>query len=279
MKDGHFKLDANLVNGATHYAGSGDGQLVLKPRLAMKMNVQVDTGTILGRIGADLIVYGGKEYTRIGSGAWSITQDTASGGMSPSKASYIGESEIAGNKAWHIRSHDSTSTFDEWVRESDGYMVKYSVAQDAGTTLQMTFDEFNTGQTVTPPSQVEIAASQYQALVGPFNSQLDSLNRSYGLDFSLRNLSGFKNDTSQLAQLEQTYIDGLSKIDWPGSMDADVASLKAVEQTYTQKLQQRSQFTSWDQVDSDEAPFQAVVNSETAAINRVRADLGLPASS
>lgn len=276
MKDGHFKIDAQLVSGANHYAGTGEGQMVLRPHAAFKMNVQVDTGTILGRIGVDLVVSGGKEYTRVGNGAWTVSPDTASGGLKPSSASYLGESEIEGAKSWHIQSHDSSGTYDEWVRESDGYLMKYTASQTDGTKLEMTFNEFNTGATVSTPSQQEIAASQYQSLVAPLNSQLSSLNSTLSLDQRLQNLNGFKNDMAQLSGLEQTYVAGLDKIDWPAAMAPDVSALKAAEQAYVAKLQQRSQFTSWSQVTADESAFQAVLTTQSAAINKIRSDLGLP---
>lgn len=278
MKDGHFKLDAALVNGATHYTGSGDGTMTLKPKPAMKMNVQVDTGTILGRIGVDIVVAAGKQYTRLGSSAWNASADTASNGLNSQKATYVGEAEIAGQKAWHIRSKDPSGTYDEFVRESDAYLVKYVVAEAVGTSFQLTFDEFNTGATVTPPSPQEIAASQYQALVAPLNSQVSGLNSSYAVDLQFRNLDGFKTTTTQLLKIEQQYVDGLDKVDWPGSMTGDVAALKAAESSYIGKLQQRSQLSSWAQVEADQAAFQQVLNARQTALNKVRTDLGLPAS-
>ena len=72
-------------------------------------------------------------------------------------AVYLGEDSLTQGKAWHVRAKDASgSPFEAWVRERDGYPLKYaSTAQ--GSTFTATFDQFNTGQTVTapPPSDVQ----------------------------------------------------------------------------------------------------------------------------
>src|SRR5439155_9129692 len=51
----------------------------------------------------------------------------------------------------------SGEPFEAWVRESDGYLLKYSSSSDTGT-LSLEFDKFNTGQSVSAPNPADIKA-------------------------------------------------------------------------------------------------------------------------
>ncbi len=218
MQDGHFKVDAVMANGATHTNGSGDGVLVLKGKTGLQLNIQISAGLL--NVGVDLIAVGGKEYKRIGSGAWNVTADAATpASASHGTPSYVGESQLGSDKAWHIRSTQSGTTYDEWVRESDGYLLKYAWGSDTGT-FTMNFDQFNIGASVTAPSTKEIAASQYQALVDPLNTQLSSINSALSLDATPQNLSSYKTDMASYVSLEQQFLGGLAKIDFPTDMQS-----------------------------------------------------------
>ncbi|HEX6489001.1 MAG TPA: hypothetical protein VF137_09070 [Candidatus Dormibacteraeota bacterium] len=274
-KDGHFNATATLVNGATHYIGTGAGSIVLQPKYALKVNLQVASGTILGNVGVDLIAIGGKQYERVANGAWSITDDTSSPSNANKKPTYIGESEFGSDKAWHVRSKSGDSTYDEWVRESDGYLLKYEFSKSDGTDFVMNFDQFNVGTNVVPPSTTEIAASQYQALVDPLNSQNSSLSTSLQSDASSQDLSSFKTDIGKIADNEQAYVDGLKKIDFPASMQGDVQAVLAAEVAVIADERAASQTSNWaDAI----AKYNAATGSDvlTKAITKLRTDLGLP---
>ena len=45
--------------------------------------------------------------------------------------------------------------FDAWIRESDGYPLKYVIAQQ-GNTLTLTFDKYNTGAAIAPPPASQV---------------------------------------------------------------------------------------------------------------------------
>ena len=277
MQDGHFKVDAVIVSGATHTNGSGDGVLVLKGKTGLQLNVQISAGLL--NVGVDLIAVGGKEYERIGTGAWSVTTDSATpASASHGTPSYVGESQLGSDKAWHIRSTQSGTTYDEWVRESDGYLLKYSWGSDTGT-FTMNFDQFNIGASVTAPSRKEIAASQYQALVDPLNTQLSSVDSALSLDSTTQNLSSYKTDMGTFVSLEQQFLDGLAKINFPPDMQADVQAVVTAEQSLMAVAQRQSQAASWADIDSSVDALTTAGNADSAAVTKLRADLGLPPAS
>ncbi len=50
---------------------------------------------------------------------------------------------------------DNGNPFEAWVRESDGYPLKYASTMQ-GSVFIATLDRFNTGQTVTAPPASDI---------------------------------------------------------------------------------------------------------------------------
>jgi hypothetical protein len=272
MQDGHFKVTAVIANGATHINGSGDGVLSLKGKVGFKLNVQVNSGLI--NVGVDLISIGGKEYERIGNSAWSVTTDTASpGNASHGTPTYVGESQIGNDKAWHIRSKESGTTYDEWVRESDGYLLKYAWQSDTGS-FTMDFDQFNIGADIAAPSEKEIAASQYQALADTTNPLVSSADDALTADANAHDLAAYKTDLGRAISAEQQFHDGLASITFPADMQADVQALLTADQGLIAVFQAETQATSWTQINFD-AETKAG-NALHDAVVKVRADLGLP---
>jgi hypothetical protein len=272
MQDGHFKVTAVIVNGATHTNGSGDGVLALKGQVGLKLNVQVSAGLL--NVGIDLIAVGGKQYERIGSGAWTVTTDSSTpGNASHGAPSYVGESQIGNDKAWHIRSTQSGTTYDEWVRESDGYLLKYAWQSDTAS-FTMDFDQFNIGAGIAAPSQKEIAASQYQALADTTNPLISSADGALTTDANANDLAAYKTDLGRAISAEQQFHDGLAKITFPPDMQADVQALVTADQGLIAVFQAETQATSWTQISFDVETKAG--NALHDAVVKVRADLGLP---
>jgi hypothetical protein len=277
MQDGHFKVEAVILSGATHTNGTGDGVLVLKGKKGLKLNVQVSAGLL--NVGVDLIAVGGKEYERIGNGAWTVSSDSATPATSSHGApSYLGESQIGPDKAWHIHSKQSGTTYEEWVRESDGYLLKYALQSDTGS-FTMNFDEFNIGADITAPSAKEIAGSQYLALVGPLNSQFNSVGSALDVDVRNQDLPAYKRDFGRVVDLDQQFLDGLAKIEFPAEVQGDAHALITAEQNLLAIGQQEAQATSWAQINAMADALTKAENAEHDAVTKVRADLGLPPSS
>ncbi len=170
MKDGHFNVKAHLTSGALAVDLTGDGTMILKPKYAASFNLQGSVGLI--PIALNEIVVDGNSYSRLGSQKWSESPSQSQPGDTASSATnskLIAEDSLPEGKSWHIQATDSTSnqTFDAWVRESDGYLVKYSGSLGTGT-ISLEFDKYNTGASISapPPSDVQPPAKNLTGQIG-----------------------------------------------------------------------------------------------------------------
>ena len=153
VKDAHFTLVAHIVSGSTAFDATGDGFIVIKPQQASQFTMQT---TVAGQsLKFEEIIIGDKEYDLSPDNPrWTVKPSTMSSNPSSFKgtnASYVGEETLAQGKAWHVKAKDDGGNpFDAWVRESDGYPLKYANTSQ-GSTFTATFDRFNTGETVSAP--------------------------------------------------------------------------------------------------------------------------------
>ena len=158
VKDAHFTLVAHIVSSGIAFDATGDGIIVVKPAPASKFTMST---TVAGQpLKFVEIIIGGNEYDLTPDNPrWTVKASTSSNPSSfkGTDAVYLGEDALPLGKAWHVKAKDANGTpFEAWVRETDGYPLKYaSTAQ--GSTFTATFDKFNTGQTVAapPPSDVQ----------------------------------------------------------------------------------------------------------------------------
>ena len=158
VKDAHFTLVAHIVSAGVAFDATGDGVIVVKPAQASKFTM---TTTVAGQsLKFEEIIIGGKEYDLAPDNPrWTVKTSTSSNPSSfkGTDAVYLGEETLTQGKAWHVKAKDASgSPFEAWVRERDGYPLKYA-STTQGSTFTATFDQFNTGQTVTapPPSDVQ----------------------------------------------------------------------------------------------------------------------------
>lgn len=157
VKDAHFVLVAHLMTGGISFDATGDGIIVIKPSQASKFTMGT---TISGQnLKFEEIIVGGKEYDLSPDNPrWTVKSATASnpGSFKGTNAVYLGEATLRDGKAWHVKATDENGNpFEAWVRESDGYPLKYT-STSPGTTFTASFDRFNTGETVTPPPASDI---------------------------------------------------------------------------------------------------------------------------
>jgi hypothetical protein len=158
VKDGHFTLVAHIVSGSVTFDATGDGIIVVKPQQASRFTMQT---TIAGQsLKFEEIIIGGKEYDLSPDNPrWTVKPSTNSSNPSSFKgtdAVYLGEETLSQGKAWHVKAKDdSGNPFEAWVRESDGYPLKYASTMQ-GSIFTASFDRFNTGQTVTAPPASDI---------------------------------------------------------------------------------------------------------------------------
>jgi len=149
MENAHFTVQGNLASGANRLAATGDGTIQIKPTFALQINFQIQTS--LGTTGLEVIVVGSTEYSRTGTGDWTSQPDPSAASVTmPNK--YIGEDTLNGTKAWHVQWQGQPGTYDDWVRESDGYLMKVTYAATAGSTYTFTFDSYNTATSIVAPA-------------------------------------------------------------------------------------------------------------------------------
>jgi len=149
MLNAHFRVTGTLGIQGNHFPVTGDGVLEKSPTSALSLNLTVKTNTRAGNITVQEVLIGGQIYTRTGNGQWTSAPETST--FSPTApTTYVGEEDIAGTTTWHARSADNGSTYDIWVRETDGYIVFLSFI-DTKSSLTMTFDTYNESPLITVP--------------------------------------------------------------------------------------------------------------------------------
>ncbi|TMF83745.1 MAG: hypothetical protein E6I07_12755 [Chloroflexi bacterium] len=158
VRDAHFTLVAHIVSGSTAFDATGDGIIVIKPQQASRFTMQT---TVAGQsLKFQEIIIGGKEYDLSPDNPrWTVKSSTTSSNPSSFRgtdARYLGEETLPQGRAWHVKAKDdSGNPFDAWVRENDGYPLKYASAS-GGSTFSASFDRFNTGETVSAPPASDI---------------------------------------------------------------------------------------------------------------------------
>ncbi len=149
MDNAHFRVTGTLGIQGSHYPVTGDGVLEKNPTTALSLNLTVKTNTRAGNVTVQEVEIGGMIYTRTGNGQWTSAPETST--FSPTApTTYVGEEDIGGTTSWHARSADKGSTYDIWVRETDGYIVYLSFT-DSKSMLTMNFDTYNQSALITVP--------------------------------------------------------------------------------------------------------------------------------
>lgn len=165
LKDAHFLATGKFTSSGVTVDVNGDGGLVYKPQGAGRFKF---TTAVAGQqVSFEEITVNGTDYTFTtpGNGKW--TAKTSTSGIGPdsftgtSAFKYIGEENLPQGKAWHASAKDKDGNpFDAWIRESDGYPVKYVLTQAgasaSGNMLTLTFDKYNTGATISAPPASQV---------------------------------------------------------------------------------------------------------------------------
>jgi hypothetical protein len=163
LKDAHFLVSGKFVNptpGGPAVDVHGDGALVYTSPGAGRLKVET---TVTGQqVSYQDISINGIDYTFIAPGSGKWTAKKTSAGLGPdsftgtSAFKYVGEENLPSGKAWHAQAKDPDGNlFDGWIRESDGYPLKYQEAQQ-GNALILSFDKYNTGQSITAPPASQV---------------------------------------------------------------------------------------------------------------------------
>ena len=160
LKDAHFLVAGKITNQGVTVDITGDGELRYGSPAAGRFKFQT---TVAGQqISFEQISINGTDYalSTPGNGKWAAKASTS--GIVPdsfagaSAFKYIGEETLPQGKTWHAKAEDKDGNpFDGWIRESDGYPVKYTVSQQQNT-IALTFDQYNTGATITAPPTSQV---------------------------------------------------------------------------------------------------------------------------
>src|SRR2546423_3742064 len=160
LKDAHFSVSGKVTDNGVTVQLVGDGALVYKPKPQGRFKFQTTVGgqtVTIEEISLDGMNYG----LTPASPKWVATKSasgidpTAFAGASNQK--YVGEETMPQGKAWHATAVDGDGkAFDAYIRESDGYPIKFVETQNGGQNITLTFDTYNTGETITAPPADQI---------------------------------------------------------------------------------------------------------------------------
>jgi len=160
LKDAHFAVTGKITNNGVTVELVGDGALVYKPKPAGRFKFQT---TVSGQ--TLMVEERSLDGTNYGltpaSNKWVAQKSTS--GIDPnafagaSDQKYIGEETLPQGKAWHASAKDKDgNAFDAYIRESDGYPIKYVETQTGGQNITLSFDKYNTGEVITAPPADQI---------------------------------------------------------------------------------------------------------------------------
>ena len=150
MKSAHFTADGLVASGQDKYAFTGEGDLQVSPVSAMRLNLDLQTYTNLGAVTLHVVDIGRRTYTQIASGAWTSAPDSTT--FPPgTPTDFIGEETRAGVKVWHTEIVADGHVADEWVRESDGYIVYMKYTDANGGTFDLLITSYNDSPVITAP--------------------------------------------------------------------------------------------------------------------------------
>lgn len=161
LTDAHFAVTGKITNNGVTVQLVGDGALVYKPKPAGRFKF---TTTVGGQpLTIEEISVDGTNYGLTPASTKWQAQKSATGGIDPgafsgaSEQKYIGEEMMPQGKVWHASAKDRDgNAFDAYIRESDGYPIKYVETQTGGQNITLTFDRYNTGETITAPPADQI---------------------------------------------------------------------------------------------------------------------------
>jgi hypothetical protein len=161
LTNAHFVVTGKIANNGLTVELVGDGALVYKPKPAGRFKFTTTVGgqtLTIEEISLDGTNYG----LTPASPKWVATKSAS--GIDPNAFSgasdqkYIGEESLPSGKAWHASAKDKDgNAFDAYIRESDGYPIKYVETQTGGQNITLSFDKYNSGETITapPPDQIQ----------------------------------------------------------------------------------------------------------------------------
>ena len=160
LKDAHFQVSGKIIDNGVTVVLKGDGVFIYKPKFAGRFTSDMTVGSEQVTI-AEITLDGTNYGKSPGATKWTPTKSDK--GFDPSifegasEQKYIGEENLSQGKAWHASAKDRDGNpFDAYIRQSDGYPIKYVQSQSGGQNITLTFDHYNTGESVSAPPAEQI---------------------------------------------------------------------------------------------------------------------------
>jgi outer membrane lipoprotein-sorting protein len=162
LNDAHFLVSGKFVSQSPEVSVDvhGDGALVYKKPGAGRF--KFETMVAGQKVSYQDISVNGVDYTFVvpGNGKWTAKTTTSGLGRDSfsgtSDFAYVGEETLPAGKSWHARAKDKDGNqFDGWIRENDGYPIKYEITQQ-GNALTLSFDKYNTGESIAAPPASQV---------------------------------------------------------------------------------------------------------------------------
>jgi outer membrane lipoprotein-sorting protein len=160
MKDMHFTATVRTTSGGQTTTFTGDGDMVVRPYSAYRLVVRAVTGGT--SLTEEIITRDGTDYVRQGNQRFKASPSTQGSDVNTwrdaTAADLLGAEAMSGGMAWHVKAvSPQGNPFEAWVRESDGYLIRYTATSKTGmTTFDYSMVAFNTGVSIAapPPDQV-----------------------------------------------------------------------------------------------------------------------------
>ena len=160
MKDMHFTATVRTTSGGQTTTFTGEGDMVVRPYSAYHLVVRVGGGGT--SLTEEIITSGGTDYLRQGNQKFKASPSTQGSDVNTwrnaTAAALVGAEEVSSEMAWHVKAMSPQGNpFEAWVRESDGYLLRYTATSKTGmTAFDYSMVAFNTGVSIAapPPSQV-----------------------------------------------------------------------------------------------------------------------------
>jgi hypothetical protein len=160
LTDAHFVVTGKITNNGVTVELIGDGALVYKPKPAGRFKFQTTVGG--QTLTVEEISLDGTNYGLTPAANKWVAQKSSSG-IDPnafagaSNQKYVGEETLPQGRVWHASAKDKDgNAFDAYIRESDGYPIKYVETQTGGQNITLSFDKYNTGEIITAPPASQI---------------------------------------------------------------------------------------------------------------------------
>jgi hypothetical protein len=160
LTDAHFAVTGKIVNNGVTVELAGDGALVYKPKPAGRFKFQTTVGgqtLTIEEISLDGTNYGLTPASNKWVAIKSVSGIDPNAFAGASDLKYVGEETLPQGKVWHASAKDKDgNAFEAYIRETDGYPIKYVETQSGGQNITLSFDKYNTGEVVKAPPADQI---------------------------------------------------------------------------------------------------------------------------